>query len=250
MRFVAVDIGNTSIEFALFQGKRIVKSTRLRTHRFTARDLNSALNSLQLRTDDAFVLASVVPAANKRLLSRLSKKHRCYLIGRDIAAPIKNLYRNPRQVGADRLMSATAIYCEYQRAGIGIDFGTAITFDVVTGNGEYLGGVIAPGIEISLEALFKKTALLPQIRLEHPKGVLGKDTIASIRSGCAYGIGGLCDRLVREIATACFAGKKPLVIATGGYASFMKRYCHSFHKIDPALVLKGIYYTYREFTQK
>ena len=110
--------------------------------------------------------------------------------------------------------------------------------------GDYLGGVIAPGIEISLEALFQKTALLPKIRLAHPEGIIGKDTVESIRAGCSYGIGGLCDRVVDEIKKQL--SLRPLVIATGGYAKFMSKYCKRIQKIDPDLVLRGIYYTYKE----
>jgi type III pantothenate kinase len=157
--------------------------------------------------------------------------------------PIINRYRTPREVGVDRLVNALAAHRRYRRAVIVIDFGTAITFDFVSKKGEYLGGVIAPGIETSLEALFQKTALLPRIRMAKPRSVMGRDTVESIRAGCAYGIGGLCDRVVEEIRR--HYRSKPLVIATGGYARFMRRYSRSIQKIDGCLTLHGIYQTYR-----
>ena len=159
-------------------------------------------------------------------------------------APVRNLYKNPKQVGMDRLMNAVAVHQAYKRNTIVIDFGTAITFDAVSAKGEYLGGVIAPGIEISLNALYERTALLPKIKLAHPKAVIGRDTIESIRSGCSYGMGGLCDRIVLELRKKL--GRNALVIATGGYAYFMSQYCTSIRQIDPDLVLRGIFLTYQK----
>ena len=171
-----------------------------------------------------------------------------FLVGKDIAVPIINRYKNPKQVGVDRLLNAYAGYSLYKRELIIIDFGTAITFDLVSKKGEYLGGIIAPGIEISLEALFQKTALLPKIRLAHPGSLIGRNTVESIRVGCSVGIGGLCDRIVEELRRKEL--RKPLVIATGGYAHFMRRYCKTVAKIDDQLVLKGIALAYRDFLKK
>jgi type III pantothenate kinase len=200
--------------------------------------------AFDLRTVDAVILASVVPAAANALSREIRVKLglRCLLIGKDIGVPIINLYRKPRQVGVDRLVNALAAHRRYRRAAIVIDFGTAITFDVVSRKGEYLGGVIAPGIEISLEALFQRTALLPRMRMAKPRSVMGRDTVESIRAGCAYGIGGLCDRIVEEIRA--HYRFKPLVIATGGYARFMRQYSRSIQKIDDWLTLHGVYQTY------
>ncbi len=189
------------------------------------------------------VIASVVPSASaelKKTASRLGIPS--FLVGKDFQVPIANRYKNPRQVGIDRLLNAFAAYKIHQRALIIIDFGTAITFDIISGKGEYLGGIIAPGIEISLEALFQKTALLPRIQLQHPRALIARDTVESIRVGCSVGIGGLCDRIVEKLGRDRL--RKPLVIATGGYAGFMRRYCHSIASIDDQLVLKGIVWTY------
>ena len=158
--------------------------------------------------------------------------------GKDFPIPIKNCYRTPRQVGVDRLINPAAAFHQFKKDLIIIDFGTAITFDVVTQKGEYLGGVIAPGIEISLEALYQKTALLPKIRLAHSKNIIGRNTVESIRAGCSFGIAGLCERIVHEIKKQ--RRIKPLVIATGGYAHFISKYLKIIDHVEPNLTLNGI----------
>ena len=240
---LAIDVGNTSIFFAHCCGNKILKTYRIPTNGFSHLDKKI----FNLKNCDAAVIASVVPSATNILLKEIPKKWhlRVFLIGKDIAVPIKNKYKDPRQVGMDRLMNAVAAFNDYRRDLIIVDFGTAITFDVVSKKGEYLGGVIAPGIEISLEALFFKTAMLPKIRLAHPNRFIGQNTVESIRIGCSVGIGGLCDRIIQNIKERGFA--TPLVIATGGYAKFMRKYCHSIDKIDELLVIKGILSCYEAF---
>jgi type III pantothenate kinase len=246
-RFIAVDIGNTSAFFAAYNGNKIVKTLRLGTV-FSSSPKALPVLAKWGKGYPVAVIASVVPAASLFLRKKLPRIGiRALVIGRDLQAPVKNRYKNPKQVGADRLVNAVAAHELYRKDAIVIDFGTAITFDVVSKKGEYLGGVIAPGIEISLDALFQKTALLPKIRLSHPRGVVGRDTIESIRSGCSFGIGGLCDRVVEEIRRQ--HRLDPIVIATGGYAKFMAKYCHSIDKIDPHLTLTGIRLTYENLTQ-
>ncbi len=238
-KILLIDIGNTSTLFAYAE----VKTRKL--SKLSRRITGKAHFTIPKEKTDTAVIASVVPAANGPLKKALAKKGiRSYFLGKDIPVPIKNLYRNPRQVGVDRLVNALAGFEKYKRELIIIDFGTATTFDVVSGHGEYLGGVIAPGIKLSLDALFQKTALLPRIKLEHPSHVIGRQTVDSIRSGCSFGMGGLCDRVVDEISH--MLKSKPMVIATGGYASFMKRYCRSIRKIEPNLTLLGILSSYQK----
>lgn len=240
LEILAVDIGNTSITFGHFSKGRLRKTARISTP--GVEKSVKLLKRFPLEKIQEVVVASVVPQASKQfrgICRRLGLK--TSRIGKDLDVPIKNRARYPRQVGVDRLVNALYAFHKFHRPAVVVDFGTAITFDVVSGKGEYLGGVIAPGIEISLEALYQKTALLPRIRLAKPKGVVGRDTVESIRSGCAYGIGGLCDRILEKIAVQL--GSEPLVIATGGYAKFMKNYCRRFKRLDPALTLKGIYLT-------
>lgn len=244
---LAVDVGNTSVLFAFFSGRKLVKFRRVAARHYKTRVLSVLRAHFPLKKISAVVIASVVPPVGSFLKKEIPKKLglRTLLIGRDIQAPILNKYKNPKQVGMDRLMNALAAFQKYKKEAIVIDFGTAITFDVVSRKGEYLGGVIAPGIEISLEALFQRTALLPKTRLLHPKSILGADTVESIRAGCSFGIGGLCDRVVDEIKK--HEQFKPVVIATGGYARFMSDYCRSIHKVDPMLTLQGILFTYQTY---
>jgi len=240
LKFLAVDIGNTSIHFAFRERKawRRHLSVSSRTPKNILRRFLSK-HFTGLRDTDVFI-ASVAPAANALLKEFFAEKPgvRTRFIGDKFPVPIVNRYRNPKQVGVDRLLNALAAYRRLKTELIVIDFGTAITFDVVSRRGEYLGGIIAPGIEISLEALFQKTALLPKIVLKHPKNWIGRDTAESIRVGCSVGIGGLCDRVVEAVSKKYRL--KPKVIATGGYARFMKKYCRSIGPIAPDLILDGI----------
>jgi type III pantothenate kinase len=245
---VLVDVGNTSVHFARYAKGVFSRQTRVPTRELSAK----ALRDLDFLFDEAqaAVVASVVPFAGKLLKGELVSRFglKTFLIGPDFPAPIVNRYRKPSRVGTDRLVNAVAAFHEFKKELVILDFGTAITFDVVSRKGEYLGGVIAPGIEISLDALFQRTALLPRTRLEHPSAVIGRDTAESIRIGCSYGIGGLCDRMVDTISRK--HRLKPVVLATGGYARFMKRYCRSVDRIDDDLTLKGILLTYKKALDK
>lgn len=244
MRVLTVDVGNTSVYAALFEGGRVRARRRLSTAGLdapAARALGRAF-----RGAEGAIIGSVVPEAGSLLRRELPRggAFPAFLVGKDVTVPIVNRYRRPRQVGADRLLNALAAYDAHRRACIVVDFGTAITFDVVSAKGEYLGGVIAPGIELSLESLFRRTALLPRIRLRHPSSILGRDTAESIRAGCTFGIGGLCERIVAEII-ARHRFRRPAVLATGGYAAFMRRYCPSVQSVDPELTVRGLLLTFR-----
>ena len=247
---LAVDVGNTSVLFVYCLGSKFKKTHRIPTASLNAKKIASLKKIFPLKKINAVVIASVVPQAGNLLSKEIAKKFsvRTYLIGKDFNPPIINRYKNPKQVGVDRLVNAAEAFDRHHRDVIVMDFGTAITFDIVSKKGEYLGGVIAPGIEVSLEALYQKTALLPKIRLAHPLNLIGRDTVESIRVGCSVGIGGLCDRLVERIKGRY--GLKPLVIATGGYAGFMRRYCQSIDSIDTLLTIKGILLSYKKFLTK
>ena len=251
-KVLLVDIGNTSAHFALCgNGASFGKEARIRTSEIasTAKKIISK-KYLTQKKSLVVVAASVVPEATKALqqVVRDQLKLPFYVVGRDFEVPVVNRYKKPKQVGIDRLLNACAGYKTHGGPLIIIDFGTAITFDLVSKKGEYLGGVIAPGIEITLEALFQKTALLPKIRLTHPRSLVGRDTTESIRVGCSYGIGGLCDRIVEEVRRHCLPGAQ--VVATGGYAHFMRRYCKIKFVVDPPLVLRGILKSYQTFLKK
>lgn len=244
MRILLVDIGNTSTHVLTAENGSLGPEKRLPTTRLCGADGRAFLRPLS-RGAEILVAASVVPAATRalrRLCSDLGV--RCLIAGEDLAIPIRNNYTRPAQVGKDRLLNALAAHRLYRKDCIVVDFGTAVTFDVVTASGSYEGGLIAPGIEISIDALNSRTALLPRIRLKHPKRLIGKDTVESIRAGCAYGIGGLCDRIVRRLRREW--SPRALVVATGGYARFMQRYCAVLKTVEPLLVPKGLLIAYSE----
>ena len=242
---LAIDVGNTSVHFAHYVRGRWKKEFRIATQDIEKKASGVLKRKFGNQKSLDAVIGSVVPKTGRHLKRTIERAlgARVFMIGPNYPVPIVNKYKKPSQVGVDRLLSALAAHKKHKKALIVIDFGTAITFDVVSKKGEYLGGVIAPGIEISLEALFQKTALLPKIRLSHPHNYIGKDTVESIRVGCSVGIGGLCDRIVEAIEKRHHF--KATVIATGGYAHFMSRYCRRMSSIDPRLISAGILLTYK-----
>ncbi|MDD5432026.1 MAG: type III pantothenate kinase [Candidatus Omnitrophica bacterium] len=239
---LTADIGNTNINFAIFQNSKIVNKFVIPTKRYDFGLLKKHL--LDIEFNDA-IICSVVPKAEKMLESGILKilGHNPFVVGKSIKVPIKNLYRKPKQVGQDRLVNAFAASSLYGAPLIAIDFGTAITFDVISKNKEYLGGMILPGLRISLEALAEKTALLPEIKLEAPTEFIGKETKTSVLSGLIFGMASLTDDLSQRIKAKI--GRNAKVIATGGNIKLISRYCKKIDKIDPDLTLKGLYLIYR-----
>ena len=237
---LAIDIGNTSIALGIFQGKKLKSAWKVSTQ--------AALSKKAIKLPkniDAAIISSVVPKATPIIKGLIIKKLkiRPFVLGENIKAPIKNLYRNPRQVGQDRLVDAVAIKELYGYPAIVIDFGTAITFDVISRKGEYFGGIIVPGIETSVRALSKQAALLPIIKVSAPKELVGKDTVSSMKSGIFNGFGALCDGLVAKLK----AKYGPMrVIATGGHAQLMSKFSKSIDRVSPDLTLRGLRLIYEK----
>jgi type III pantothenate kinase len=145
---------------------------------------------------------------------------------------------SPQEVGADRLVNAVAAYERFRSACVVVDFGTGINFDAVSAQGEYLGGVIGPGLEVSLEALAARTAKLPQIEIAPPESAIGRGTVAAIQSGFAYGFAGLVDGINRRLAGELEAS--PRFLATGGLAGTIAPLCETIDEVDPLLTLRGL----------
>ncbi|MFA5338862.1 MAG: type III pantothenate kinase [Candidatus Omnitrophota bacterium] len=234
MMLLAIDIGNTSVAFGVFRGKRLRSSWKIPTQAVLSK--KTIILPKDIKTA---IISSVVPNATPILKKVIAKKYkiRPLVLGENIKAPIKNLYRKPGQVGQDRLVDAVAVKELYAYPAIVIDFGTAITFDVISKKGEYLGGLIFPGIETSLNALSQKAALLPMINVAPPKGLIGRDTVDSMRSGVFYGTGALCDGVIAKLKTRYGPMK---VIATGGHAALMAKFTKTIRKVDPNLTLEGL----------
>ena len=240
---LAIDIGNTNTSFGIFLAKKIIKRFDIPTKYYNLQKLKRKLNKVSI---DDVVICSVVPRCTKIIKADLKKilGKIPYIIGKDIKVPIKNLYRKPKQVGQDRLVNAYAGIMLYGAPLVVVDFGTAITFDVISKNKEYLGGMILPGLQISLDALSERTALLPKIRLNKPKEFIGRDTKNSMLSGVIYGFATLTDNLVMRIRDK--VGKTAKVIGTGGNINLMAKFCHRLDKIDRELTLKGLNLLYRQ----
>lgn len=248
---LAIDIGNTSISFGVLESGIVKKVWRVET------GLASQILRVQLRKtltnikkfskdfEDA-VICSVVPKASAiaRPIIAQTLSLKPLMVGDDLKVPIKNCYRNPRQVGQDRLVCAYAAMRLYGFPAIIIDLGTAITLDVVSKKKEYLGGVIAPGLRLFTESLFEKTALLPKVKIQPPAELIGRDTKNSILSGIFYGYGMLCEGMIGLLAKKIKS--KPVVIATGGYTRLIRRFIKHIDVVDVDLIWKGIYLIYLE----
>ncbi len=245
---LAIDIGNTNISCGIFKGSRLIKKFDIPSKNYSRAILSKKLKNLPRIS--ASVICSVVPKQTKlvsnSLLSLTGKLP--YIIGKNLKAPIKNLYHKPKQVGQDRLVNAYAASIFYKTPLIVIDSGTAVTFDVISRKNEYLGGLITPGMDMSLKALAEKTALLPEVKLANPKTLIGKNTESSILNGIVLGTAELCSGLIRRIKQD--VGKASLVIGTGGNICRIKKYSKTNIKIDKNLTLRGIYLIYKNGTKK
>ena len=255
---ILMDIGNTTITTGIEDKGRIKRVARIKTEKdkgtsyykraFTRYFKDKRIDKFLV---DLVLFCSVVPSINSTIREALKGLTTAKIkeAGKDIKINIKNRYRKPKEVGADRLINAVAAHYYYSKSNvIVVDFGTAITFDVINKYGEYLGGLITPGIKTSLKSLSLEAELLPEISLKRTKGLIGRDTRSSINNGIIYTIAFACDGIIKRIKKRF--KQKTEVIATGGYAKLISRYTQSIHKIDSTLTLKGLYINYREFMKK
>ncbi len=242
---LAIDIGNTTITFGLFRKEKLIRQWWMRSGQISVNLFRKGiLKSARL---SAIIISSVAP----KTLTELKKKLIHYLgirplvVGQDITIKILNLYHNPGQVGSDRLVNALVGYEFYGGPLIIVDFGTAITFDVISSKGAYLGGIIAPGVKISLDALSERAALLPRISLSRPNSLVGKETSQSMASGIIYGYSALCDGIICRLKKKY--GSNIRVIATGGQARNIVPYCKNINKIRLDLTLQGLRLIYQNY---
>lgn len=237
---LAVDIGNTNINFGLINEKGRIKkkySTPSKEPR-----LNKIIKKIKKSIDiDKIYIVSVVPKLTRRIKRDLKRKFNnasIAVVGDNVKVPIKCAY-SKTQIGQDRLVTAFAARLLYGLPILIIDFGTAVTFDVVSKKGAYSGGLIVPGIKMSLESLFEGTAMLPKTYLKKTSSFIGRDTTSSIRNGMIYGYGAMCEGLINSFRRKI--DKNIRVVATGGDASLISGYTPSMKKIDLDLSLKGLY---------
>ncbi len=244
---LVVDVGNTHTVIGLYQGKKLLHHWRLLTEsERTADEYGVLLRSLFSSADLTFstvqgiVVSSVVPPMNKMTEELVHKYFRLapLMVGPGIKTGMPILYDNPREVGADRIVNAVAAYERYHDATIVVDFGTATTFDYITRAGEYLGGAIVPGVGISLDALFHKTAKLYRVEMAKPPHVVGRNTVHAIQSGIFYGYTALVDGMVERIQKEHKTNAR--VIATGGFAQLIAKESTSIEEEDEFLTLEGL----------
>ena len=243
---LAIDLGNTNTVFGAYEDERLVMHWRLSTQKDRTVDEYGILlrNLFAFEKIDAkkirrVIVASVVPpldsVLNEMVASYFSVKP-VFVTHENAGIPV--LYDDPREVGADRIVNAVAVVHKYGKPAIVVDFGTATTFDAITSKGEYRGGVIAPGIVISAEALYEHAAKLPRIEIQKPKHVIGSSTVGSMQSGLFYGYVALVDGIITRMKQELGANAR--VIGTGGQASFIHQESKLIETVDPNLTLDGL----------
>ncbi|MBX5465063.1 MAG: type III pantothenate kinase [Clostridia bacterium] len=249
---LALDVGNTTTMLGLYRGRQLVRHWRVSTRPERTSDEWAVV--LQVLFDrsgerpeevDGAAVACVVPPALAALERFLRQELHVepLVVGPGVHTGMPIRYENPREVGADRIVDAVAAYEKYGGPVIVVDFGTATTFDVVDAGGSYLGGVIAPGIGISTEALFEHASKLPRVELVRPPRVIGRNTVHSMQSGILFGFAGQVDALVRRIQREL--GQETAVVATGGYAELVASESECIQRVDPFLTLAGLEIVYR-----
>lgn len=244
---LACDIGNTSVAFGVFESRKLVREWRLRSDRDQTSDEYGVilLNLLRMAGIDpaavkAAIISCVVPPLTpvfQKLCGSLFGV-RPFVVGPGLRTGMPILYDAPAEVGADRISAAVAAYEKYGGPCIVVDSGTATTFDAVSAKGEYLGGAIAPGILISAEALYLKTARLPRIEIRKPDRIIGKTTVGSMQSGLYYGYIGLTQTIIDGLRKEL--GEKTKVVATGGFGEEIAAEVPAIDAGEPNLVLEGL----------
>ena len=239
---LAVDVGNTQTVLGLFEGERLADSFRLATDRSrTGDELGVTLGSLfELEDVDGICLSTTVPALQReweRVAERWAEAP-LLTVGPGIKTGIPIRYDDPREVGPDRIVNAVAACERYGAPCIVVDFGTSTNFDIVSPEGEYVGGVLAPGIEVSMDALFARAARLVKVDFSAPPTVIGKTTVGGLQSGLVYGFAGQVDGIVGRIREEL--GVEAQTVATGGLADLIAPHARTLDRVDPHLTLEGL----------
>jgi type III pantothenate kinase len=243
---LTVDVGNTQTHLGAFDGERLVEHWRFQTRAGATGDELAeriagmlALSGIGLADLDAVCVSSVVPPLGtqyEQLTGRYTSAS-CLAIGPGVKTGMPIRIDNPLEVGADRLVNAVAAYERFKTACVVVDFGTGINFDAVSEAGEYLGGAIAPGVEISLTALVERAARIGRIDLEEPETAIGRSSRAAIQSGVIFGFAGLIDGVVRRIEDEL---DQVQLLATGGLAAVIVPFTETIDEVDEMLTLKGL----------
>lgn len=245
---LVIDVGNTNIVLGVFKDKELLYDWRISTEKDRTSDEYGLLfeqifkfNNIDVEELEDIIISSVVPPL-MHTLPAMSVKYfniEPIVVGPGVKTGMNIKYDNPKEVGADRIVNAIAAYEKYGGPLIIVDFGTAITFCAVSKEGDYLGGAITPGIKISTEALFMRTAKLPKIEIMKPEKVIGKNTANSIRSGVVYGYIGMVDYLIEKMIEE-MEEDNVKIIATGGFSNLIASESKYIKTIDKLLTLEGL----------
>ena len=239
---LAVDVGNTQTALGLYHEAELTDHFRLATDRSrTGDELGVTLSALlELEDVDGVCLSTTVPALQREweLVAERWAKAPLLVVGPGTRTGIAIRYDDPREVGPDRIVNAVAASDRYGAPCIVVDFGTSTNFDIVSAAGEYVGGVLAPGIEVSMEALFARAARLVKVDFAAPATVIGKTTVGGLQSGLVYGFAGQVDGIVTRIREEL--GTDAQTVATGGLADLIAPHAHTLDRIDPYLTLDGL----------
>ncbi len=247
-KLLVIDVGNTNTVLGLYEGATLEEHWRVATSPETTTDelgvLYRALfqaQNISAESVGAAIVSSVVPPIDHAVRRAC---HRYFGVDAVFVSPSTDIgigvrYDNPQEIGADRLVNAVAAFARYKQACIIIDFGTATTFDVVDATGTYLGGVISPGLGVSLDALIARAAKLPKVEIKKPDAIMGTNTISAIQAGTVYGYIGLVDGIVRRILDA-HPGMQFRIIATGGLAGLIGGESEFIENVEPFLTLEGL----------
>ena len=249
--FLAIDIGNTSINIGLFDGSVIRQSWRIST-RYSEMADEYAVLFISLMEASGYDISKVqicavcsgVPKVRTSIVDMLRRYFKLdpLVVTSGVKTGMKILTDNPKEVGADRIVNAVAAKNKYNKAAIIVDLGTAITLDIIDSKGDYLGGVIAPGIELAAQSLHDKAAALPSVELSAPPKVIGKNTVDAMKSGIVYGYADLVNGLVGRAKAEL--GEDAIVVATGGYAEMIAPHANSIMEVEPTLTLYGLQLIY------
>ncbi|HZT70011.1 MAG TPA: type III pantothenate kinase [Terriglobia bacterium] len=244
---LVIDVGNTNTSLGVFKGRKLLAQWRLSTNREQTADEYGILSrnlftleGIQPSQIDAMMISSVVPTLNP-VIQEMAERYfhlKPHFLGPGTRTGMAIHYDNPLEVGADRIADSVAAFEKYGGPCIVVDFGTAITFDAVSENGEYLGGVIAPGIGISAEALFARAARLHRVEIREPEKIIGTNTVASMQAGLFYGSVGLVDGVLDRMCAVL--GPKTRVVATGGQAGLLASALKQKPPVDAFLTLEGL----------
>lgn len=247
---LVIDVGNTNIVFGVYEGDKLLYDWRIATSKDRTSDEYGLLfeqifkyNGIDIKELDHVIISSVVPPL-MHTLPAMSIKYlniNPIVVGPGVKTGMNIKYDNPREVGADRIVNAVAAYEKYGGPLIIVDFGTAITFCAVSKEGEYLGGAITPGIKISAEALFLRTAKLPKVEISKPEKIIAKNTTNSIQAGVVYGYIGLVDYIIEKMINEMETDENEVkIIATGGFSNLIASESKYIKTIDKLLTLEGL----------